>query len=238
MSSSKHPGKKDKGKAVQRPEDYQLQVPTKNQFLTSPNFPPLPYKTAVTNPAPSSNTNDAYIVRHVEHLLLTSCKTLPPTNVIPSIIQKNFGSSHFATDDLRRIQQFYELILVDTKSAIITHTPNKFNPGKSFTQNALSSMSSILNNGKTHLRSTNSPSHLSLKHSITMITKMPGIERFSFSQTFIPGSSIFMIHAQIHFLYGFTIGGYGSGAPQLYFLPKPMKDGTSGPRRLLQWSLI
>jgi len=45
---------------------------------------------------------------------------------------------------------------------------------------------------------------------------MPGIERFSFSQMFIPSSSIFMIHAQTHFLSGFTIGGYGLGAPQLY----------------------
>jgi len=44
MSSSKHPGKKDKGKAMQKAEDYQLQVPTKNQFLPLANFPPLPYK--------------------------------------------------------------------------------------------------------------------------------------------------------------------------------------------------
>jgi len=125
MSSSKRSGEKHKGKAVQKAADYQLQVPTKNQFLPLANFPPLPYKTVVTNPAPSSNPNDAYIVRHVEHLLLTSCKTLPPTNVIPSIIQKTYGSSHFAIDDLRRTEQFYELILVDTKSAIITHTRSK-----------------------------------------------------------------------------------------------------------------
>jgi len=32
MSTSKNPGRKDKGKAVQKAEDYQLQVPTKNQF--------------------------------------------------------------------------------------------------------------------------------------------------------------------------------------------------------------
>jgi len=129
MSSSKHPGKKEKGKAVQKAEDYQLQVPTKNQFLPLINFPPLPYKTAVTNPAPS-NPNNAYIVCHIEHLLLTSCKTLPTTNVIPNIIQKTFGSTHFTTDDLHRTQQFYELILVDAKSSIITHTPDKFNPGQ------------------------------------------------------------------------------------------------------------
>jgi len=128
MSSSKNPGKKDKGKAIQKAEDYQLQVPTKNQFLPLVNFPPLPYKTAVTNQAPSANPNNAYIVHHIKHLLLTSCKTLPTTNVIPNIIQKTFGSIHFAMDDLRRTQQFYELILVDTKSAIITHTLDKFNP--------------------------------------------------------------------------------------------------------------
>ena len=73
MSSSKQ--KKDKGKAVQRVEDYQLQIPTQNQFTPLNNFPPLPYKTAVTNPSPS-NSADAYVIRHIEHLLLTSCNPL------------------------------------------------------------------------------------------------------------------------------------------------------------------
>jgi len=130
MSSSKNPGKKDKGKAVQKAEDYQLQVPTKNQFLPLQNFPPLPYKTAVTNSAPFPNPNDAYIVCHVEHLLLTSCKTLPQTNVISSIVQKTFSSIDYATDDPLRTQQFYELIIVDTKSTSTTHTLDKFNLGQ------------------------------------------------------------------------------------------------------------
>jgi len=152
MSTSKNPGKKDKGKAVQKAEDYQFQVPIKNQFQPLTNFPPLPYKTAVTKAVPSANPKDAYIVCHVEHLLLTSCKTLPTINVIPSILQKTFGPNHYATDDFRRPKQFYELILVDTKSAIITHTPNK-----SFTPNALSKMSLMHNNEKIPLRSANSP---------------------------------------------------------------------------------
>ena len=114
-----------KGKAVQKAEDYQLQVPTKNQFLSLNKFPPLPYKMAVINPAPS-NPNDAYIGRHIEHLLFTSYKTLPTTNIIPSITQKTFGPHHFATVDLRRSQKFYELNLVDTNSASITHTFDKF----------------------------------------------------------------------------------------------------------------
>ena len=54
MSSSKNKNKKDKGKAIQTAEDYQLQVPVQNQFtpLTQNQFPPLPYKTVVTNPSP------------------------------------------------------------------------------------------------------------------------------------------------------------------------------------------
>jgi len=79
MSSSKNKNKKDKGKAIQTAEDYQLQVPVQNQFtpLTQNQFPPLPYKTVVTNPSPSSSTND-YMTRFIEHILLTSCKPLPP----------------------------------------------------------------------------------------------------------------------------------------------------------------
>jgi len=84
---SKQPNKKDKGKAVQKAEDYQLQIPVQNQFTPLTNFPPLPYKNAVTNPSLSNSTND-YVIRFTEHLLLTSCKPPPPTNIISSIVQK------------------------------------------------------------------------------------------------------------------------------------------------------
>jgi len=128
---SKQPQKKDKGKAIQRAEDYQLQVPTQNQFtpLTQTNFTPLPYKTAITNPS-SSNVAGAYIIRHTEHLLLTSCKPPPPNNIISNIVQKSFGNNHFATDNLRKTQKFYELILVDTNSVSLTHTFDKFYPAQ------------------------------------------------------------------------------------------------------------
>ena len=131
MSSSKQPQKKDKGKTVQTAADYQLQIPTQNQFspLTT-NFPPLPYKAAVTNPSPS-NSADSYVIRHTEHLLLTSCKPPPPTNIISSIVQKIFRPNHhFATDDLRKTQKFYELILVDTNSVSLTHTFDKYHPAQ------------------------------------------------------------------------------------------------------------
>jgi len=54
MSSSKP--KKDKDKAIQKAEDYQLQVPVQNQCapLSQNQFPPLPYKIAITNPTSSS----------------------------------------------------------------------------------------------------------------------------------------------------------------------------------------
>jgi len=124
MSSGKP--KKDKGKAIQKAEDYQLHVPVQNQF-TPLAFPPLPYKQAVTNPTSASSTND-YTIRFTEHLLLTSCKPPPPTNIIASIVQKSFGRHHFATDDLRKSQKFYELILVDSNSISLTHTLDKYNP--------------------------------------------------------------------------------------------------------------
>jgi len=104
MSSSKP--KKDKGKAIQRAEDYQLQIPTQNQFmaLAQTQFPPLPYKNAITN-ASSLATVEAYMIRFTEHLLLTSCKPFPPTNIISDIVQKTFGPNHFATNDLRKSQK-------------------------------------------------------------------------------------------------------------------------------------
>ena len=128
MSSSK-PNKKDKEKAIQKAKEYQLQVPTQNQFLPLSNFPPLPYKSAVTNPS-SSNSTDAYVIRFTEHLLLTSCKPPPPTTIISSIVQKTYGTKHYATDDLRKTQKFYELILVDTNSVSLTHTFDKYHPAQ------------------------------------------------------------------------------------------------------------
>jgi len=103
MSASKQPQQKDKGKAIQIAADYQLQIPAQNQFTPlSANFQPLPYKAAVTNPSPS-NPTDAYVIQHTEHLLLTCCKPPPPTNIIPSIVQKTIRSNHdFATDDLHK----------------------------------------------------------------------------------------------------------------------------------------
>jgi len=74
-----------------RAEDYQLQLSTKNRFLPLTSFPPLPYKTAVTNPAPSSTQNNSYITRHIEHLFLTNCKPMPIANISHAIIHKTFG---------------------------------------------------------------------------------------------------------------------------------------------------
>ena len=103
-------------------------MPTQKQFLPLTNFPPLPYKSAVTNH--SSSNSDAYVIRFTEHLLLTSCKPPPPTNIISSIVQKTYGTKHYATDDLRKTQKFYELILVDINSVSLTHTFDKYHPAQ------------------------------------------------------------------------------------------------------------
>ena len=50
MSTSEDKGK-DKGKGIRRAQDYQLQIPTQNQFLPPTNFPPLPYKAIVSKPS-------------------------------------------------------------------------------------------------------------------------------------------------------------------------------------------
>jgi len=129
MSSSKP--KKDKCKAIQRAEDYQLTIPPQNQFqpLVHTQFPLLPYKNAITNPS-SSNSAETYMVRHTEHLLLTSCKPPAPTSIISEIVQKSFGTNQFATNDLCKTQKFYELILVDTNSVSSTHTFDKYHPAQ------------------------------------------------------------------------------------------------------------
>jgi len=44
-------------------------------------------------------------------------------------IQRSLAFADKFPDEIKDCKQFYELILVDTKSAIITHTLDKFNPG-------------------------------------------------------------------------------------------------------------
>ena len=132
MSSSKN-NRKDKGKGIRRAENYQLEVPiqlpTQNQFQALTQFPPLPYKTIVSKPATKPTIDNAYVVRHTEHLFLTNYKTMPSPEMIKPLVQKAFGKKHFATDHSQKTQHFYELILVDTHSIDISHTFDKMNPG-------------------------------------------------------------------------------------------------------------
>lgn len=134
MSTSKG-GRKDKGKAkvVQKPDDYQIQIPvqipTQNQFHPlSSQFPPLTYKAAAAQSSIKRTTDNSYVSRHTEHLFLTSYLTIPSSLSLRPIILKMFGNKHFATDHLAHSQKFYELILVDTKSIDLTHTFDKFHP--------------------------------------------------------------------------------------------------------------
>lgn len=132
MSSSKNKGK-DKGKEIRKADDYQLevpiQIPTHNQFHALTNFPPLPYKTVIATPPSKPTLDNSYVVRHTEHLFLTNYKSMPSSEVIKPLVQKAFGSKHFAADHSQKTQQFYEPILVDTKSIEITHTFDKMNQG-------------------------------------------------------------------------------------------------------------
>ena len=122
---SKKPAK-DKGKGIRRPEDYQQIVSLQNQFQPLTNFPPLPYKTAVTKPASKAQDN-SYTTRYTEHLFLTTIKGQPAHDTIKMLVQKVFGNKHYATDHPLKTQQFYELILVDTQSVDISHTFDRQN---------------------------------------------------------------------------------------------------------------
>ena len=94
MSSSKDKGKdksKEKGKGIRRAEGYQLQVPTKNEFLPLTNFPPLPYKAIITKPSTKPTPDNSYYIRHSEHLFLTNYKTIPSPDIIKPLIKGTFG---------------------------------------------------------------------------------------------------------------------------------------------------
>jgi len=82
----------------------------------------------------------------------------------------------------------------------------------------------IHNNGKIHLKSANSQYPLTRKHSIIMITKMPGIEHFSITWTFTHGFSISMTLVKIHFLSGSTVGGFCLDVFQQFFPQKHIME--------------
>jgi len=116
MSSSKNQGRKDKGKAVQEAEDYQLQVPTKNQFQPLSNFPPLPYKTIVSLPPPSPGENNSYVPRHVEQVQIHSEHQCHSFHYSKNLWHQTLQLTIFVAPNKFF---FYELILVETKSIII-----------------------------------------------------------------------------------------------------------------------
>jgi len=95
---------KGKGKEIQKAEDYQLQIPTHNTFLPLVNFPPLPYKTIVSNPPTKLTRHNTYLVRHTGHLFLTNYQTAPSSETPKLLIQKTFGKSHFPCDDPLKTQ--------------------------------------------------------------------------------------------------------------------------------------
>ena len=130
MSGNKPKGI-DKGKSIRRAEDYQIAAPTKlplqNQFQTLADYPPLPYKTVVSRPTAKPTADNSYTILYTEHLCLTTHKTVPTNEILKPLVQKMFGDMHFSTDHSQKTQQFYELILVDTHSADISHTHDKSN---------------------------------------------------------------------------------------------------------------
>ena len=122
------------------------------------------------------------MVRFTEHLLLTSCKPPAPTNTISEIVQKSFGTNHFTTDDLRKTQKFYELILVDTNSVILTHTFDKYHPAQILYSKCI--IKTVITAQQWKNPFEERPFSISFPHKniIIMITKMCGIAHSSFTK--------------------------------------------------------
>lgn len=235
MSSSKNT-KKDKGKAKQTAANYQQNLLATNPFSPLTNYPPLPYKMAVTKPVTKPHVDHTYTPQHVEHLFLTNLTTQPSGDVLRSLIQKTFGRQHFATDDLRKTQQFYELILVDTQSIDITHTPDKFNPNNFLFPSVLSKTFSVQNNGQTLLKNANFLYPLILLHTIIMTIGLHGSEHLCIIPILILGFSTSTTIVPIHFPYGSIIGGPCLDVLLKFFLVKLRKDGSTG-NKLALWKL-
>jgi hypothetical protein len=132
---------KDRGKTkivYPKPEDYikqpnksknkQKSIEIKNTFQYLSNYPPLSYKEVTdskpTNPSFQSTDNYTPSQR-IENIILTKFEyfhkpTLTNTNEIVSKIF--FPDIHWHTSNIQKDRQFYELVLLDTQSAIIAHT--------------------------------------------------------------------------------------------------------------------
>ena len=88
--------KKDKGKGIQKNNDYK-NVPTQNTFHPLTNFPPLPYNTIVTKP-PAKPSQDNYFLRFTKQLFLTSYKIALTNLFIGDLVQRSFGDCHHLGD--------------------------------------------------------------------------------------------------------------------------------------------
>ncbi|KAI5641094.1 hypothetical protein M9H77_00193 [Catharanthus roseus] len=120
-------------------------IQTPNRFQALQDFPPLTYVMAAATPSyklqhipippPSStqnasSTNTHYFLKPViENLFLTSFTETPDFKALKNLVQRVFPTGcHWLPDYPLQTQTFYELILVDSKSVEITHTPDSKNP--------------------------------------------------------------------------------------------------------------
>ena len=142
--------KPDKGKKIQTPQDYSLALPviqprpklvpfqkpsssiieTPYPFQALQNFPPLNYAQTVspqksTSSTSSSTQSSAYFTKSLcENIFLTryTQDRNPDFKEINNLASKLFPlKTHFNADDVLKTQNYYELILVDTKSVELKH---------------------------------------------------------------------------------------------------------------------
>ncbi|KAI5681595.1 hypothetical protein M9H77_02823 [Catharanthus roseus] len=123
-------------------------IQTPNRFQALSDFPPLTYSMAAetpsfklqpknpTTPIPStqntSSTSTQYFTKPLTtSLMLTSFTEVPEFKVLQNFLQRLFPRDcQWLPDDPTKTQTYYELILIDSNSVEITHTPDKTNPQK------------------------------------------------------------------------------------------------------------
>jgi len=115
----------------------QYSMPITNQFQTLPseNFLPLTYaQVSIKHPSSSTQISSLYLSKYFtkpicNHIAYTKYREPQSLLELNKIVKATLlPDCYHIPDSLLKTRQFYELILVDSKSVEIEHIPDKHNP--------------------------------------------------------------------------------------------------------------
>ena len=130
----------------QVPQDYELvpasssMIPVHNQFQSLSQYPPLSYQEALSVPRTPVKHNPKketpyykYVTKPspIQHVYLTpGHEVLTQTQIEPFITKLFPKDFQWFPDNIKKTRKFYELILIDSGSAEITHRMCDTDPTK------------------------------------------------------------------------------------------------------------